>query len=279
MFVKRIHDQDVCRLCGSSRLEELAHLTTKPAGETDFGISPERYTRTLARCADCGVYLNLHHLFDERVYQGNYNQATYAERWLARYTHVRSLPPEQSDNKGRVRRIHHELESMGRIPAETKVLDVGTGLCVFLAEMKDLGYRCFALDPDAFAVRHAVETVGVEAGWVGTTTAMEVPGRFDLITFNKVLEHVVDPGATLAAVRDWLYPGGRVYVELPDAEGARAEAGGLLNRCEFFIEHLTIYTPSAVRMLAERAGMTCEEVHAIKDPSGKRTLWTFLQPV
>ena len=71
------------------------------------------------------------------------------------------MAPERSDNRGRVERFRRFVE--GRLPAGratdgVSVLDVGSGLCVFLKGLKDAGYDCTALDPDERFARHAPGT-------------------------------------------------------------------------------------------------------------------------
>ena len=96
----------------------------------------------------------------------------------------------------------------------------------------------------------------------------------DAITFNKVLEHVEDPVAMLAAARPLLAAGGFVYVEVPDAEGAAAHGPG---REEFFIEHHHVFSAASTAMMAARAGLATLAVERLREPSGKFTLRAFFE--
>ena len=44
----------------------------------------------------------------------------------------------------------------------------------------------------------------------------EVPGSFDCVSFNHVLEHMVDPWQALRATKERLAPGGVIVGELPN---------------------------------------------------------------
>ncbi|MEO8706958.1 MAG: class I SAM-dependent methyltransferase, partial [Kofleriaceae bacterium] len=178
---------------------------------------------------------------------------------------IMQLPPERSDNTGRVARINAFAQNVGTI------LDVGSGLCVFLARMKDFGWTCTALDPDPRAARHATDTAGV-TGLAGSLPHPTL-GQFDAITFNKVLEHVEDPVALLRLAHPHLADGGFVYIELPDGEAAR-EAG--FGREEFFVEHFHVFSLASVSLLAERAGFEARVIERLREPSGKFTLRAFL---
>lgn len=46
-------------------------------------------------------------------------------------------------------------------------------------------------------------------------------GRFDLILMSHVLEHISDPAAELAAMKQMLNPGGAIFLELPNGAGNR----------------------------------------------------------
>jgi hypothetical protein len=154
------------------------------------------------------------------------------------------------------------------------VLDVGSGLCVFLHRLKaETGWNCTALDPDPRAAAHARERVGVNAV-CGDFMRLNDLGRYDIITFNKVLEHVLDPVAMLARSHEYLARGGFVYVELPDGEAAGADSFG---REEFFIDHHHVFSMQSIRTLAVRAGFDVIGTERLREPSSKYTLRAFLK--
>jgi SAM-dependent methyltransferase len=260
-----------CPLCGASDLELVFRYDSPPAGETPFPLPPERYGREFRRCTVCGHFVGmLGELELEELYSGAYVDATYSAKGLAStYDKIMSLPPERSDNAQRVRRV---AEWAGGRPA--KLLDVGSGLGVFPARMKEEGWDCVALDPDARAVEHIRSRAGVEAVEGDFMTA-EGLGSFDAVSFNKVLEHVPDPVGMLGRARAFLEPAGVVYVEVPDGEMAATDPDGP-GREEFFIEHLHIFSFVSIAMLADRAGYRPVLVERLREPSTKLTLRAFL---
>jgi hypothetical protein len=100
-------------------------------------------------------------------------------------------------------------------------------------------------------------------------------GLHDLVTLNKVLEHVDDPTAMLARAAGSLLPGGFLYVEVPDGDAAAAAGPG---REEFFVEHLHAFSPASLAMLARRAGLSPLRVDRLREPSGKYTLAAYCVP-
>jgi SAM-dependent methyltransferase len=257
-----------CPLCDADALEVVFTYDAPPEGETHFDLGTQAYRRRYLRCPRCGHFLSDHDLDLAALYEGDYMDATYAgDRLRATYERIMALPPARSDNIARTARI------TGRLAPGT-VLDVGSGLGVFAARMKEAGWEATALDPDPRAVAHAREHVGVAALQADFMTADGV-GRHDLVTLNKVLEHVADPVAMLARTRAALADGGTVYVELPDGECAAAGGPG---REEFFIEHLHVFSMASACLLARRAGFVVRAAERLREPSDKYTLYAFLEP-
>jgi SAM-dependent methyltransferase len=254
-------------MCRGAELEAVFRYDEPPPGETPFGL--EEYHREYHRCRACGHFLGVTAIDLEELYSGAYVDATYrADGIASTYERIMSLPPERSDNVQRVARVRKRLGDAGT------VLDIGSGLAVFPARMREAGWTCTALDPDPRAVEHARTVAGVKAVCADFMEADGL-GRFDLVTLNKVLEHVPDPAAMLARTREFLAPDGHVYVELPDGEAAAGDPDGP-NREEFFIEHLHVFSMSSMSLLADRAGLVTGSAERVREPSGKYTLFAFL---
>jgi len=112
--------------------------------------------------------------------------------------------------------------SRGLFSRRTRVLDVGCAYGGFLVAFAERGARVTGIERDERYVRLAVENVrqhGLDADIVlGDATAAHPAfrGRFDLITANDVVEHVPRLETFLANLREWLAPGGAVYLEIPN---------------------------------------------------------------
>jgi hypothetical protein len=252
--------------CAGDRFTSVHTYFEPPAGEVRFASTAGEYRREIYRCSLCGHYISVFNLAAS-FYSGEYVDATYGDKMRATFDKIMALPPERSDNAGRVARIN---AFAGAANGRT-ILDVGSGLCVFLARMKQHGWKCTALDPDERATQHARDVAGVDA--IRGSLPMDLP-TFDVITFNKVLEHVEDPIALLAhakpLVKDF------VYIELPDGEAAAREEG--FGREEFFVEHFHVFSMASLARLAERAGFEVTTLERLREPSTKYTLRAFLKP-
>lgn len=268
-----------CYLCGSTDSVFIADIRQKPKDEIDFGIPPEDYRRFIYHCRSCSVYFEVH---DEYItpefYSGAYNEVTYHQRIFDNYQKIRSLPKERSDNKHRVERVANFIDMHLGLPRQqVRILDVGSGLCVFAAELKDMGFTCYCIDPDPTAIEHAIQNIKVDGAHTGTLEDFESEQKFHLISFNKVLEHIKEPIDTLKKAKDFLASRGIVYVELPDGDGA-LKYGDFIDREEFYLGHFTIFNKASFNYLAQTAGFDCLEVECIHEPSDKYSIYGFLSP-
>jgi SAM-dependent methyltransferase len=264
-------------LCGAAQWSRAWTYTAPPEGEVRFPFSASgAYRREIHRCGCCGHLVSSHAMDAEGLYQGEYVSATYGDDGIERaFERIAALDPAQSDNAGRVSRVLAFAAARGLRAAPggraPSILDVGSGLCVFLHRMKAAGWRCTALDPDPRAAAHASRRVGV-ASICAEFMSAPPRGRFDAVAFNKVLEHVKDPTGMLARALEHLAPGGFVYLEVPDGECASLAGPA---REEFFIDHWHIFSAASLVLLAGRAGFRVEALERLREPSGKYTLRAF----
>jgi len=261
--------------CGSSEWQPAVTYAAPPTGETPFPLPKGSYNRGYFRCPTCGHLHGQHNIDLGFLYDGAYVDATYGDYdGIARtFDRIKALPPDKSDNVGRVARIREFTEGSGRFPTEPRLLDIGAGLGVFPSAIKDLGWDVTAIDPDPRAARHMRERLGipvieadifdVDPGNVGT---------FDIVTLNKVLEHVVDPDALLHRCSDFLNEGGVIYFEVPDGPAALTDGP---HREEFFIEHHHAFSLESARHLARMSGLANFESGTIVEPSTKYTVYVF----
>jgi len=260
--------------CGRRHDQPAFCYDAPPPGETRFDLRNVPYHRAYLRCSVCAHWYSDNPMDVGNLYDGAYVDSTYGEGLRRTFERILALPPEKSDNFGRVARVlaYAAANLPGvRSPA---LLDVGSGLGMFPYRMKEAGWRCTALDPDSRAAAHIREVIGVEviAGDFMSISEEQL-GAFDVISFNKVLEHLLDPVVMLQKAARHLKSGGFMYVEVPDGEAAAAEGPG---REEFFIEHHHVFSAESVRMMARHAGLNALVVESVREPSTKFTLRAFL---
>jgi 2-polyprenyl-3-methyl-5-hydroxy-6-metoxy-1,4-benzoquinol methylase len=264
---------DSCIFCDSSDFEEVFSYDAPPRGETYFDfIDLSTYSRKVIWCQDCGHFYNVHEMDLSQMYEGEYVDNTYKGGMNKVFDKINALPPERSDNIGRVNCVLAFAKSRG-LPEIPDLLDVGSGLAVFPFRMKEAGWNCTALDPDARAGHHARDLAGVRS-ITGIFGEVEIREKFDVITFNKVLEHVPEPIEMLGHAANLLKPDGFVYIELPDGEEAVKEGE---EREEFSLDHYHVFSKSSIGRLCRHAGFQVLEIERLREPSNKFTLRAFIK--
>jgi SAM-dependent methyltransferase len=140
--------------------------------------------------------------------------------------------------------------------------------------MKQKGWQVTALDPDPRATRHIETVVGVP---VVTGDFFKIPAgqfdRYDVVSVNKVLEHIEDPLAMVERIAPLLKPRGVIYAEVPDVAAASEGPG----REEFFVEHHHVFSPSSLIRVLEGAAFKVLTVERIREPSTKFTVFAFAE--
>jgi 2-polyprenyl-3-methyl-5-hydroxy-6-metoxy-1,4-benzoquinol methylase len=269
----------VCPFSRSKDFIKVFEYDKPPQGEINLKV--DHYHREIWQNSMSRHYISTHEMDTSALYAGEYVNANYKDASGVRATFERiiNLPVERSDNKPRAKRVdefaRNYFTEMGYSPEKFSLMDVGSGLAVFPYEMKQRGWQVTALDPDDRAVEHARDYVGVDAIH-GDFFYVSPNGLFDIISFNKVLEHVEDPIAMLKKSQDYLHSGGLVYIEVPDGEMASQDPLGK-GREEFFIDHLHVFSFTSLVMLAQCAGFAPILVERLQEPSTKYSLRAFLK--
>ena len=264
-----------CLICNSYDMDFVEKLLIKPSKETDFLIPKEEYKRTIKKCKNCGVYLNQYDHNLDSIYKRNYNERTYSNSLTRHFDKIMSFPYHKSDNKQRVKRVKKYISEKSKLSKSLNILDIGSGLCVFLAELKKYYNNVTCIDPSSEAISHTKNHVGIANAYRGNFDDFIFTKKFDLITLNKVLEHVKNPIEVLLKVKTLLNPKGFVYIEVPDAYNS-SKNGGFINREEFYIEHHTIFNLRSLKYLVGKVKLKIEKIESIHEPSDKYTIYAFL---
>jgi len=271
-------DEAFCLLCGD-RLGDAALVHAAPDRfERAAGVSADGYRRAWRRCPSCAALIDVQRPADESALASlttSYYEVDLGTGIQAKFDMVMALPPDRSDNAGRVARV---AEACGGLAARRKsdalVIDVGAGTGVFLARFlpaMGAGWRGIAIEPDPDAATHLRGLNRFEVISALFSADLDLPPA-DLITFNKVIEHIAAPGPVLENAAARLKPGGLIYVEVPDALTAfhRPPEDNILGAL-----HKHLYEPETLAILLRRCGLMTLEVARIADPSGKLTVYAF----
>jgi trans-aconitate methyltransferase len=148
------------------------------------------------------------------------------------------------------RLIHYTYRSIKPLLHGRAGLEMGSAdgeMTRFLREDFD---RLHVLDASEDYVEKATSFGDNVSGSVALFEEFETDLSFDTIVASHVLEHLVDPVAVLSRAREWLAPGGRLIVVVPNAASLHRQLGvklGLLpatdalNEQDLEIGHRRVY--------------------------------------
>lgn len=133
-----------------------------------------------------------------------------------------------------------------------RLLDFGCGWGTFPAVAAMFGCEAYGVDFDA--ERRNQTPIGLKVYRDLAGLDAEVKQPFHAITLFEVLEHLVDPMATLRALRDRLVPGGVLVLEVPNCEGVSGIGSESDYRLIHPLDHINAFSPQTLRSFAARAG-------------------------
>jgi len=269
-----------CPICSTALGSELLIITQPDRFEAYAGVPTEDYRRVWQDCPGCGAAIDI---LSEQSRQcladieSQYYEIDFAGTDIsAKYHKVMGLPPGKSDNAERVVRVLDALNTCPlTINRSWKVLDIGAGTGVFLSALLNQGgtsiSEAIGIEPDPKAAAH-LRSLNLFQVVEGTFPTPDSLTGFDLVTLNKVLEHIETPVVFLRNIANALSESGICYIEVPDilTIGRRPSSDNILGAL-----HRHIHSPSSLARMIEQAGLVCLSASRIIEPSGKLSVYAF----
>lgn len=152
-------------------------------------------------------------------------------------------------------------------PTGKKILDVGCGSGILGADLKKLGNYVYGIDISdeelAMARNRLNEVKKIDLARVGD---LSIPKDFDLILFADILEHLADPLAALAKLKNHLKDDGEVIISLPNVACWNMRLGllfGQFNYKDYGLldaTHLRFFTKKSAKRLVRDAGFKISKI-------------------
>jgi 2-polyprenyl-3-methyl-5-hydroxy-6-metoxy-1,4-benzoquinol methylase len=131
-----------------------------------------------------------------------------------------------------------------------RILEIGCGAAILLHRLKQLGHTVIGIDPSPLAER-AGKKYGITIHNSMLHENLEI-GDFDLIYSMDVLEHAFLPEKFLKVSANFLKPGGKVMVSVPDA-GPSIKIGDI--SCAMH-QHLQYFDSDSLKQILKRAKLS-----------------------
>jgi SAM-dependent methyltransferase len=142
------------------------------------------------------------------------------------------------------------------------IVDVGCATGALLAELKRRGFsNVLGIDPSPACADIGRRLYGIPIRNMPGSRLSEVPERFDLAILTGVLEHLRDVDGSLDRVLGLLKPGGKIYIEIPDA--TRYSEWFSAPYQFFSMEHVNYFSPRSLTNLMLRLGLRAEFVERV----------------
>lgn len=162
--------------------------------------------------------------------------------------------------RDRYRSVHEQMADwMGPRPGE-RALDIGTFTGGLLEVLAERGVDVHGVELQEEAVAIANERLDGRVVVADIHGSAFPPGPYDIVSMIAVIEHVLDPRKMVARARELLRPGGRIYLETPDAGSLPARAMRAHWPPLVPVEHIYLFSAEALRRLLSQEGFEQIEV-------------------
>ncbi|HZM57110.1 MAG TPA: class I SAM-dependent methyltransferase [Acidimicrobiales bacterium] len=236
-------NQAICPICGSERTRQYRDDVV----DLEYFVQPPRAFR-IQRCDQCSS-----EFLDPRPTESE-------------------LPPFYPDdyhayneNHGAIARLLVEARARSRARLYGKLIhdppgrifDVGTGDCRHFDELRrflDLECSGIEIQPE-IAAKGRARGYDVLEGTLETADLSGHLGRYDVVSMNHILEHVIYPSTMLERARDLLKPGGYVIGQVPTVTSWDVHIFGRNWGGYHFPRHLQIPSRPGLANLLEDIGL------------------------
>ena len=250
-----------CYLCGNGAMNlRAARVRDNP-------------TLRVMECGECGlVQLNSFDHIHANFYQSS---GMHGERpasidcWL--------LEAQVDDQR--------RFEDLQPLLVNKRLLDFGCGAGGFLFRARAVTRSAMGVELEHRVKDHWADQLDIVAA------IDEAEENWDVITAFHVLEHLLDPIATLKELRGRLSAGGQLIVEVPSANDALLQLynSEAFENFTYWSQHLFLFTPETLNRVARLAGLNVRAVKQFQryplsnhlhwlsrnEPGGHRR-WSFL---
>lgn len=248
LIEKRTHPIDeLVRTHGRIPPDLLKPRACPTCGASDAAHELSKDHMELVRCRACDlVYVTP--TFDETHYIEVYASQEYQDI-------VKDLGIKSHDyrverfGRERIRLMTPHLDAV-----KPRYLDVGCSTGFVVEAAREAGWDAIGTDLNPSAVAFG-RSRGLDLRPVALDDAGFVPASFDAVSLFDVVEHLHDPGRTLASCVRLLRPGGIVFLYVPNYDSASRLLMGADAHFIWPTHHLNYYTPATMPDFLKRQGL------------------------
>lgn len=230
---------NICYLCGS-----------KTSLLYNF-VSKKGKTRSILECQNC----DLLRIFP--IPNKNNLKAIYSKEFkydVIKQSEVfRSKILEKLKEKLIVRPLLKDLAISFKENSNPTLLDIGCSTGWITSIANDVGFNAKGLEANPNAAAIAREKFGLDV-YEGFVEDLDIEQRFDAVVMFHVLEHFVDPIATLEKVKSILKENGKLLIVVPNAKSIGTKI--FKENYNWNIKHhITFFSEKSLEMTLQKSGL------------------------
>ncbi len=199
-------EEVLCNLCGSkenSVLYQRPYLTPHDQETGTFAATTDEFHNygRIVRCVKCGLCYTNPRPNASAILSGYGNCVD--ESYLL-------------ESSSRSINAHLSLNTIRRFVSTGSLLEIGSHVGYFLNAART-DFEVTGLEPSRWAVEEARRRFRVECYPESLENSTSIQGKnFDVVALSDVIEHLLDPNSAIASCRNFLKPGGILYILTPD---------------------------------------------------------------
>lgn len=254
----------------SKNISTIFKYKKPPPKEPDYKI--KNYKRSIVKCKICGHFYAEHKIDTKKFYEENYSIISHGHNIAIKFNKIKKLG-KNSDNFDRVLRFLNFFRNYKS--KKISLLDVGSGISIFLNSLKTkVNWNLAGIEPDINFVKFGRKQLGLNIYHSDFNKKIFKNKKFNIITLNKVAEHVKNPILFFKNCKHLLSKNGYIYVEVPDGTTASKQKKAKQQE-EFAVDHLHVFSLDSLYNSLNFVGFKILKIDKIKEKSGKYTLYVF----
>ncbi len=272
-----------CKICNHELISEpVLEIKNPDRFEAFIGADETSFKRTWHKCSSCSVFQAVHYEgMDEKLAQisDKYYSIDFGDLASGdRFNRILKIPNQRSDNYYRVKRVanfYRNWIQQFKKSSTPSILDIGGGLGVFLYKYLKVNpdFTGVMIEPDRQSTVHIDHSFPFEFHNQLFSGQKEYQRSFDIVTLNKVVEHIEKPHKLLSDVQKVLNDKhGLLYIEIPDEMNVyyKPSSDNSLGSL-----HHHLYNHLSLNYLLDSTGYTVLRIERIFEASGKISMYAF----
>ncbi|MBX7229155.1 MAG: class I SAM-dependent methyltransferase [Burkholderiaceae bacterium] len=144
-------------------------------------------------------------------------------------------------------------ESLADLPADSKILEIGSGLGYMTFALRKAGFDARGIDLSRVAVENAIKRFGPFYEQADLRDwSLRYPQTYDVVLMAELIEHVPEPGNLIQLAAQLLKPTGKLVITTPNKSNFPE---WVLWETEAPPIHLWWFSESSIKSLAYSAGL------------------------